>query len=277
MDRRPAIWRYTGMRILAFLLGLCLAGPVWTQTPDLEVDVELFLAVDVSRSMSAEELEIQRRGYAEALASDEVFAAIRRGPIGRIAVTYVEWAGSASHRVIVPWTLIETRDQAIAAANQITAHFDGSMRRTSITQALLYAADDFDDNGFAGLRRVIDVSGDGPNNQGGPVEAARDAVLAQGITINGIPLMTRDELSIRWGIDDLDEYYRRCVIGGPGSFVIPVLRWDQFAEAVRRKLVLEIAGGPVRLYHAQARQLPPYNCLIGEQIWERNQFYFNSP
>ena len=259
------------------LICLFLLWPISELAKDLEVDVELFLAVDVSRSMNPIELEIQRRGYAEALSSPEVIDAIQNGLIGQIAVTYVEWAGAFSQQVVVPWTLIQTPQQANDVADLITAHFDDGMRRTSISGALLYAAEDFETNQFTGLRRVIDVSGDGPNNQGRPVLRAREQVLAQGIVINGIPLMTRDDFRLSWGIEDLDEYYRRCVIGGPGAFVIPVLHWDQFALAVRRKLVLEIAGIAPRIQPAQFRHLPPYNCLIGEEIWQRNRIYFDSP
>lgn len=258
-------------------LALLLILPTFLSAQDVEVDVELFLAVDVSRSMSPAELEIQRRGYAEALTSPQVMEAIENGLLGRIAITYVEWAGEYSQRVVVPWTLLATRQEARAIAHRITARFDAGLRRTSISGALLYAAEDFDGNGFQGLRRVIDVSGDGPNNQGRPVERARDAALAEGFIINGLPLMTQDQLSEIWGIPDLDIYYRHCVIGGPGAFVIPVLAWDQFADAVKRKLVLEIAGLPARIYPAQLAQEQPYDCLIGEKMWEQNRAYFDIP
>ncbi len=246
---------------------------------ETEVDVELFLAVDVSRSMSPYELEIQRLGYASALQSDEVIGAILNGAIGRIAIKYVEWAGTASQDVIVPWTLIDDAEDARDVAGQISANFDASMRRTSISQILRYAADDIDSNGFIGLRRVIDVSGDGPNNQGAQVDIVRDAVVARGIIINGLPLMTQDALSARWGIDDLDEYYRRCVIGGPGAFVVPVLSWDQFEAAVRRKLVLEIGNlmPEPQVIPAQYQRPAPHNCLVGEEMWERNRIYFDMP
>ncbi len=125
---------------------------------------------------------------------------------------------------------------------------------------------------------MIDVSGDGPNNNGAPVVQARDAALAQGITINGLPLMTRDGMGGQWHLDDLDAYYRGCVIGGPGAFVIPVLDWTGFADAVRRKLVLEIADrrglAPIP---AQYGAVPSYDCLIGEKIWERNRRYYDEP
>ena len=148
------------------------------------------------------------------------------------------------------------------------------MRRTSISSALLAAADLFDGNGFIGLRQVIDISGDGPNNEGLPVTEARDQVLARGIVINGLPLMTNDGFATGFTLPDLDEYYRQCVVGGPTAFVVPVTDWDQFAEAVRQKLVLELVGLPPPPGLAvQGRIVPAqgYNCLIGEQIWRRNQ------
>ncbi|WP_299962330.1 DUF1194 domain-containing protein [uncultured Roseobacter sp.] len=242
-----------------------------------EVDVELFLAVDVSRSMSPAELEIQRRGYAEAITSTQVIEAIQSGMLGRIAVTYVEWAGSGSQRVVVPWTEVASAEDAAIVARGITNRFETGMRRTSISSALSYATAAFDDNGFTGLRRVIDVSGDGPNNQGGGVIAARDAALARGIIINGLPLMTQDALSEMWGIPDLDAYYRHCVIGGPGAFVIPVLEWSQFADAVKRKLVLEIAQAAPTPQLVQYAPPAAYDCLVGEKMWDRNRTYFDIP
>jgi hypothetical protein len=119
---------------------------------------------------------------------------------------------------------------------------------------------------------VVDVSGDGPNNHGAPVTRARDTVLAQGIVINGLPLMTRDTFGGMWHLDDLDAYYAACVIGGPGAFVLPVHDWSEFPAAVRRKLVLEIAGAaPLEPRLIPAQAAAPYDCLIGEKIWERNR------
>ena len=241
------------------------------------MDVELVLAVDVSRSMTLNELEIQRRGYAEALASEEVISAIRKGLLGRIALSYVEWAGNHSQRVVVDWTLVENRADAEAFAAKISAHFESGMRRTSISGAIDYAAWSFDGNGYQGLRQVIDVSGDGPNNQGRPVTDARDAALARGVVINGLPLMTREGMGAQWHLDDLDLYYRACVIGGPASFVVPVREWSEFPTAVRLKLVQELAAAPPptpmtpRVIRAEFHvpQRPEYDCLIGEKIWER--------
>lgn len=243
----------------------------------LEVDVELFLAVDLSLSMSPAEIEIQRRGYAEALASDEVWGAINGGLIGRVAITYVEWAGERAQRVVIPWTLIDGPEDAAAIGEVILSQFSNGMRRTSISGVLEYALSSIERNEFKGLRRVIDVSGDGPNNQGLPVNRARDIVLSKGIIINGLPLMTKDEMSRFWDIDDLDDYYRRCVIGGPGAFVIPVFDWSQFAGAVKQKLVLEISGLSERVWRTQATSQGDYDCMIGEKMWERNRPIFDLP
>jgi len=244
--------------------------PAWNPD-DVEVDVELLLLVDVSRSMTPRELEIQRRGYAEALTSEAVMNVIGDGFLGHIAIAYVEWAGTWSQRVVVDWTVIRSLEDAQGFAATLERHYEPGMRRTSISGALKAGAAMFESNGFSGLRRVIDISGDGPNNDGSPVLPARDAVLAAGITVNGLPLMTREGIG-NWNIADLDVYYENCVTGGPGSFVIPVTEWSEFAAAVRRKLVLEIAGRvpeaewPV---DAPVRKAQAYDCLIGEKIWER--------
>ena len=138
---------------------------------------------------------------------------------------------------------------------------------------------------FRGNRRVIDVSGDGPNNQGAPVHLVRDEVVGQGITINGLPLMTNAGYTSAYDVKDLDRYYTDCVIGGPGAFMIPVNDWSQFPEAVRRKLVLELAGREPGAWRAQDAKRPPvvlaqglrsYDCLIGEKIWRNRSWMFDS-
>lgn len=267
---------------LSFVLAAFAAGPALAQTPH-EVDVELYLAVDVSRSMAPAELEIQRKGYAAALRSDELVEAIGRGLLGEVALTYVEWSGDYAQRVVIPWTSIRSRDDAEAFAARIEANGRTAMWRTSISGALTNGLGSIESNRFEGLRRVIDISGDGPNNQGGPVTDARDEVVAAGITINGLPLMTRDGIGTNWHLEDLDDYYRYCVIGGPGAFTIPVADWSGFALAVKRKLVLEIAGlapaAPVRLIPAQYYGMTEdgYDCLIGERIWRENRGRFSLP
>ncbi len=251
---------------------------------DEVVDVELVLAVDVSLSMSFDELEIQRHGYAAALENDRVIQAILDGVHGKIAVTYVEWAGNATQRVVVPWTRIASSDEARAFASRLTAIPPSRARRTSISGALRFSATLFDDNGYRGLKRVIDVSGDGPNNQGPPVHLTRDDVVAKGITVNGLPLMTNDGLTTAFDVEDLDIYYSACVIGGQGAFMVPVNEWSHFPDAVRRKLVLELAG-PIpapapeaqerRPVHLAAAHVEGYDCLIGERMWRNRSLLWD--
>ena len=240
------------------------------------VDIELVLAVDVSLSMSPTELDIQRNGYAAALTHDRVLQAIAEGVYGKIAVTYFEWAGVSSHHVIVPWTIIANKADAERVAAKLSAQPANSARRTSIAAALDFGADLFAESQFRGMKRVIDISGDGPNNQGEPVEMARDAVVRQGITINGLPLMTSGGFSSAYDVTNLDLYYTDCVIGGPGAFMIPVNDWSQFPEAIRRKLVLELAGPLSPAWQAEEAEHPRVvkaqatsraDCLVGEKMW----------
>jgi len=240
------------------------------------VDVELIIATDVSLSMSFDELRIQREGYVSALTHESVLRAIEDGIHGRIAISIFEWAGDGAQFLIVPWTVVATREDAERVAAQMSESPPRSVRRTSISGAILYAGDLFAESHFAGMRRVLDVSGDGPNNSGRPVAPARDALVAQGVTINGLPLMTNMAPVGRFDIDDLDEYYANCVIGGPGSFLIPVTDWANFPEAIRRKLVLELAGPWSPTWQRYAAEeagvlkvsaLGAYDCLIGERRW----------
>ncbi len=268
------------MRTLAASLFLLIAPVAAAQTP---VDVELLLAVDASYSMSANEREIQRRGYAAALRDPTVSRAIVSGVFGKAAIAFVEWSGSGDQRIVAPWTLVENDADLAQLANRLTADYQPIMRRTSISGVLDFAPGYFESNGFEGRRRVIDVSGDGPNNMGRPVTEARDDLIAQGYAINGLPLMTDEGFGSFFQLDDLDQYYAECVIGGPFAFSIPVLSWEEFPEAVRRKLVLELAGAPfpgtgramgaapygwlVQLAAWRGATPEGYDCLIGERIW----------
>ena len=243
------------------------------------VDVELVLAVDVSWSMDSGEQRIQRDGYIAAFRSPEVQRAILEGGYGKVAVTYVEWAGAFSQAVVVPWMMIDSKATADSFAYRLSNDEPARERRTSIAAAIDFAAGLFDGNGYAGVRKVIDVSGDGPNNQGRAVTSARDAAAARGIVINGLPLMTTGDANgyLSWGsIPNLDRYYADCVIGGPGAFMIPVNDWVQFPQAVRRKLVLELAGGwpapapPPKLV-VPVEDTPQADCLAGERQWDQRQ------
>jgi len=235
------------------------------------VDLELVLAADISLSMDVRELRLQRAGYAAAITAPPVLEAIANGFDGRIAVTFVEWAGADDRHVTVPWQAIGDRADAERFAAAIAAAPLRQARRTSISAALDWSAGLFDGNGFEGYRRVIDISGDGPNNQGEPVDLVRDRVLARQIVINGLPLMV-EALPVAWyNVPDLDRYYENCVIGGIGSFYVPVQRMEEFEEALIRKLVLEIAAppAPARMVLVQADAEEGYDCRIGERLWRR--------
>jgi hypothetical protein len=234
------------------------------------VDVELVLAVDVSYSMDPGELLLQREGYAEAIVSNEFLQALKAGPNRRLALVYVEWSGPNDQKIIVPWRLIDSRESAAVVAAEIAKAPVRMGSRTSISGAINFALPLFDADPYRGLRRVIDVSGDGVNNDGSPVTIARDAALARGITINGLPIMLEGRLSSQMDIDDLDLYYEDCVIGGAGSFMVTIRSRDGFKEAIRTKLVLEVAGGVPRdrIVSVTERE-PRISCLIGEAIWAK--------
>jgi hypothetical protein len=237
---------------------------------EVDVDLELVLAVDVSRSMDQQEQALQKQGYLAALTHPEVIAAIRSGFLGRIAVTYVEWAGPGLQRIIAPWTLVDGADSAAALAAGIAAEPVSFLRATSISSALMFSSGLFDGNGFRSTRQVIDVSGDGPNNMGPPVLDAREFVLARGITINGLPIMLNANYYGGYSIRELDVYYEDCIIGGPGAFLVAVTSMGRFAEAVRRKLVLEIAGAEPQIAPAAfGERERRIDCLIGEKLRRR--------
>lgn len=245
---------------------------VSAQTP-VQVDLELVLAVDMSGSVNDRELAIQRRGYAEALIDRDVLAAIARGYHGQAALAYVEWAEAGRQRLVVDWTLIRDRADAEAFTSRLAARRTPGMRLTSISSAIDFAAALFQANGFESPRQVIDISGDGPSNDGRIVTHARDDAVAQGVTINGLPLMTREGAGGEWYLDDLDVYYRRCVIGGPDAFVIPVRAWADFPAAVRRKLLLELSGLRPPSAYAAAQPLlwrastGAYDCRYSDAVW----------
>ena len=180
------------------------------------VDIELILAVDVSYSMDMDELAIQREGYAQAIVSKEFLQALKSLPNGKISVTYFEWAASSDQKIIIPWRLIDGPETADAVADEIMKTPIRRASRTSISGAINFAMPLFDEDPYHGLRRVIDISGDGPNNNGGPVTVARDAALEKGIVINGLPIMVKEPSYSTMDIDNLDFYYEDCVIGGPG-------------------------------------------------------------
>ena len=227
------------LTILLAAVLLMVATPAEAQ---IEVDVELVLTGDISSSMDMGELYLQRQGHIAALRHPDVLRAIRSGLHGRIAVTYFGWSDPYLQRVVLPWTIIEDEASAEAAAQLIEAAPPLSGIRTSISGAIDRARTMFRENGYSGTRRIIDISGDGPNNAGRPLAAARADALAEGIVINGLAIMLRARPGGTGETDTLDRYFAEQVIGGPGAFVLAVRHADHLVEAIRRKLVLEIAG-----------------------------------
>lgn len=223
--------------------------------------------------MTREELALQRRGYAAAFRSRDVIDAIAYGRHGRVAITYVEWGASNSRRVIVPWMLVAGASDALALAARLDEAKIGHLFQTSIAGAIRYGLRALGDNAYTGERRVIDISGDGPNNDGGTVTVSRDMAVREGVTINGLPVVL-GEGAPEGGVT-LDAYYADCVVGGPRSFILPVSSWSQFPTAVRLKLALELSGRAPRLWYADAGPMPRFrgisqtrtDCGIGEKLW----------
>ncbi|BBE73303.1 DUF1194 domain-containing protein [Oharaeibacter diazotrophicus] len=230
------------------ILVCCATASTGRGAPE-PVDLELVLLADVSDSMDRAERTLQRRGYAAAFRDPSVADAVATGPIGRIAVTYVEYADVGLSRVVVPWAVLATAEDSRRFADAVEAAPLHGQSRTSISAALTFAAQLIDDNDVEGVRRVVDVSGDGPNNQGEPLPAARAAVLGRGIVINGLPIRfdpddPGDPLTRRFDMRRLPDYYEDCVIGGPDSFMVTVTGRADLMEGIRRKLAMEIAGLP---------------------------------
>lgn len=245
MDDRPQHGCYLlAMRMLALAL-LIAAGPALAE----EVSLELVLLADASGSITEEEIAFQRQGYAEAITHPEVLSAIGGTLTGSITITYVEWA--ANQAVVADWSLISDETSARTFADAILAPPRQAVGRNAIGAALLAGAAMIESNSFEGYRRVIDFSGDSTGNFSGPgIEEARDLVVAQGITINALPIVC--ENCARPQAGDLTEEYRARIIGGQGAFVEPAHGRADFAAAVRRKLVLEIAGALPDLRQAKA-------------------------
>lgn len=224
-------------RILALLALLLTASPAAA----LPVDLELVLAVDVSRSIDPDEARLQREGYVRALTDPRVVQAIRSGVHGRIALTYVEWAATSLQFTVIGWTLIKDQASADAFAGRLAEAPMQSHSRTSISGAIDYSMQLFGRNGFEGERLVIDISGDGRNNDGRQAHLARNDAVARGITINGLPIIN-DRPTFGFPPDaNLDVYYETDVIGGPGAFMVVARNFEQFGEAILAKLIREIA------------------------------------
>jgi hypothetical protein len=230
--------------VLAGSFAAAIARPARGETA---VDLELVLAVDVSRSIDEVEAELQRRGYVDALTSRAVIDAILAGENRRIALCYIEWAGTHYQSTVIDWTMIDGEAAARRFAATLSQAPRTSQSWTAIGQALLFSGKRFDVSGVVSKRRIIDVSGDGRTNSGPPAETVRDRLVEQGIVINGLPVVMNRSNFGRPPESDLQQYYEENVIGGPGAFVIPAANFDDFGRAVRSKLIREISAGPMPL------------------------------
>jgi hypothetical protein len=218
--------------VLTICLVFSLSGAARAQE---KVDLELILMADVSGSVNYEEFRLQRLGYAQALRNPRVLSAIRNGPMGRIAISYVEWSGHFLKSVIVPWTAVHDATDVEKIAQVLeTAPREIYGGGTAVGSAILYGAQSIGNNAFDGTRKVVDLSGDGPDKDGLPAAVGRDQAVAQGVTVNGLPILG--------DFPGLDVFFLDHVIGGPGAFSIPARDFKDFQSAILTKLIREIAG-----------------------------------
>jgi Protein of unknown function (DUF1194) len=229
--------------LLAVLAAIMFVSPAIAAE---QVDLLLVLASDVSRSVDAAKFKLQRDGYVAAISNPRVIEAIKSGPHGRIAICFIEWSGVGAQKVVIDWTVIDGTKAAQDFASQLDEAQRSFADRTSISGGIDFAMAQLEHAPFEAARRTIDVSGDGTNNSGRDVTAARDEALAQGVTINGLVILSEQPLS--WNADHtnppggLEAYYRNNVTGGPNSFVLVAENFNTFGQAILNKLVAEVAA-----------------------------------
>jgi hypothetical protein len=234
------------------LLVLAGVGPLSRQAlaDDEQVDLLLVLAADVSRSVDEKKFKLQREGYAAAIVDPRVVRAMTAGTTGRIALCFLEWASDGEQIIIIDWMPVGSEAEAQTVSKRIREAPRAFMGRTSISAAIDYSMGVLARSPFAGTRRVIDVSGDGTNNSGRPVTSARDAAIAQGVTINGLVILSEVPLPTNpmhtHPPGGLTAYYESNVIGGPGAFVVEAESFEAFGQLLVSKLVKEIALAPSR-------------------------------
>ena len=236
MPRRTAL---TGS--MAALAAGTTRGSRTAKADPLVVDLQLVMAVDVSRSIDEVEAELQRRGYIEAMTNERVIEAIVSGENRRIGVCYVEWAGTHYQQTVIDWMPIDSARSARAFSDRLAESPRTSQSWTAVGAALAFSAQRFQNSPFTSKRRIIDISGDGRTNDGPPAELVRDKLVADGIVINGLPVMMNRQNYGRPQDATLDKYYEENVIGGPGSFMIVAANFEDFGRAVRSKLIREIS------------------------------------
>jgi hypothetical protein len=254
MRRVIPTFRLVGAALLAAtLLAPTLLAPRLASAAEA-VDLLLVFAADVSRSIDQEKFQLQRDGYAAAITNPRVLDAVRSGPHHRIAVCFVEWSGIGAQKVLIDWTVIQDTKSAQQFAAQLAEAPRSFADRTSISGAIDFAMAQLERSPFEAGRRTIDVSGDGTNNAGRDVKIARDEVLAKGVTINGLVILSEHPLS--WNAEHtnppggLDRYYQDNVMGGPGAFVMVAQNFNSFGQAIMNKMIAEIAAVGDRRYAA---------------------------
>jgi len=267
-----------GVRLgIAILAGCLIGGSTAAAPPAQQVDVALVIVTDVSYSVDENEAHFQREGAITAFRNPEVVKAIQSGSLGRIAVTYLDFSSYQSNKIIAGWTLVHDKASADAFADVLASKPRTLGVQTSISSGLELALHLLETGPYTGTKRVIDVSGDGPNNEGHLVDKVRDEIVGKGIVINGLPIMTPADQYDVYYLPDLDKYYAGCVIGGPGAFIQIAHGFEDLARALRRKLILEISdaqpqGNPLLMKVATARSSPPSHfvydkgCDIGERM-----------
>jgi hypothetical protein len=238
------------------------------------VDVALVIVTDVSYSVDENEARFQREGAITAFRSPDVVKAIQAGAVGQIAVAYIDFSSYSTNKVIANWQIVKDKASADAFADVLTAAPRTLGVQTSISSGLEMAEHLLEISGYRATRRVIDVSGDGPNNEGHLVDKTRDEILAKGITINGLPIMTPADQFDVYYLPDLDRYYEGCVIGGPGSFLQVAHGFEDLARALRRKLILEISDAsqgqkPLLMKVAAVANPPPRAAQSSHRPYEK--------
>jgi hypothetical protein len=236
------------MRMTRIFLALLVAAAASIPTAALaadDVDLLLVLAADVSRSIDAAKFQLQREGYAAAIADPRVLDTIRSGHNGRIGLTFVEWSGVGAQHVVIDWMTVGDAATAKDFGDRLIEAPRSFADRTSISGAIEFAMGQFAHTPFASVRRTIDISGDGTNNAGRDVATVRDEAVAKGVTINGLVILSENPMS--WNPDHtnppggLDNYYRNNVVGGPGAFVMVAQDFNSYGQAMISKMIAEVA------------------------------------
>jgi len=266
---------------LAFsALALTLPAAVASSAPAADnVDIALVIVTDVSYSVDDNEAQFQRQGAVAAFRNPEVVKAIQSGPLGRIAVAYLDFASYGAGRIVANWQVVHDKASADVFADALAVSPRTNGVQTSISNGIEMAMDLLDKVPYRATKRVIDVSGDGPNNDGRRVDQVREDAVAKGITINGLPIQTEADKTDFYYIPDLDKYYRGCVIGGPTAFIQVAKGFEDLERAIRRKLILEISqaapDGEPRLVKVAAAGGPSHEHYVFERgcdIGERMRF-----